>query len=380
MARTKYSIALGKGADASGTAGFMYRDRIGNTFVFDSGGCKDGGRLLINGHPVGAHDAHFSVSGDLLVHGTIESSGVILAPVHSAEGSSQSVVTELDPSKNPLMTKGMMWINEAQDASSAWSYIASMDISRQYFGAAALGGKIYVAGGTNTTGIPFAFASGEVYDPTTNSWSAIANMNTDRRQFGMAALGGKLYAVGGVNINSPSITLATGEMYDPNTDSWSAIANLNTSRYQLGMAAMGGKLYAVGGYNNPGSGALGTLSSVEVYDPIDNTWNFLPAMLESRDASPGVAALGGRLYVVGASEIGAGARPEVYDPITNSWSYIANMVVPPEAAASGSTDGNNRIRAGVVALGGKTLRGGWARESPVRGLQLAEFCRSVRSY
>ena len=120
MARTKYSIALGKGADASGTAGFMYRDRIGNTFVFDSGGCKDGGRLLINGHPVGAHDAHFSVSGDLLVHGTIESSGVVLQPIHSAEGSTQSAVTDLDPSTNPLMTKGMLWINEAQEE-RAWT-------------------------------------------------------------------------------------------------------------------------------------------------------------------------------------------------------------------------------------------------------------------
>ena len=102
----------------------MYRDRSGNTFVFDSGGCKDGGRLLINGHPVGAHDAHFSVPGDLLVQGTIESSGVILQPIHSAEGSSQSVVTDLDPSTNPLMSKGMLWINKAQEgagAATAWT-------------------------------------------------------------------------------------------------------------------------------------------------------------------------------------------------------------------------------------------------------------------
>ena len=121
-----YHIAMGMSGEMAparaATAGFMYRDRSGNTFVFDSGGKTDGGRLLINGHPVGAHDAHFSVPGDLLVQGTIESSGVILQPIHSAEGSSQSVVTDLDPSTNPLMSKGMLWINKAQEE-RAWTYV-----------------------------------------------------------------------------------------------------------------------------------------------------------------------------------------------------------------------------------------------------------------
>ena len=47
MARTEYAMALGIGADASGTGHFMYKDSCGNTFVFDSSG---DGCVKINGH------------------------------------------------------------------------------------------------------------------------------------------------------------------------------------------------------------------------------------------------------------------------------------------------------------------------------------------
>ena len=42
-------IALGDGATAAGSAGFVYQDSCSNTFVFDSGGLSGSGQLLING-------------------------------------------------------------------------------------------------------------------------------------------------------------------------------------------------------------------------------------------------------------------------------------------------------------------------------------------
>ena len=147
-AQTSYSIALGQGAIASGTEKFVYRDVCDNRFVFDTAA---GGQFLINGTAPsgggGGGGGGTTVPGDLLVHGTMETSGVILAPIHSAEGSSQSAITELDPSKNPLMTKGMLWINKAQDIGSGWSYVAPMDVSRAHLKLAALGGKLYAVGG-----------------------------------------------------------------------------------------------------------------------------------------------------------------------------------------------------------------------------------------
>ena len=128
----EYAVAMGWGADASGTEGFVYRDIEGNVFAFDSGPPPV---LRVNHQDPDAGggtggDLSQNMLSDFDASGTIETSGVILAPIHSAEGSTQSVVTNLDPSTNPLMSKGMMWINEAQDAGTGWSSIASMDVSR----------------------------------------------------------------------------------------------------------------------------------------------------------------------------------------------------------------------------------------------------------
>jgi len=49
IARTTCSVALGCGADASGSCVFVYRDTCGNTFCFDSGGGPGNGQLLVNG-------------------------------------------------------------------------------------------------------------------------------------------------------------------------------------------------------------------------------------------------------------------------------------------------------------------------------------------
>ena len=244
-AQTSYSIALGQGAIASGTEKFVYRDVCNNRFVFDTAA---GGQFLINGTAPsggGGGGGGTTVPGDLLVRGTMETSGVILAPIHSAEGSSQSVITELDPSTNPLMTKGMLWINEAQDKSAGWSSVAPMDISRSQFGCASLGGKLYAVGEWTQSGTATA-NSAEVYDPIVDSWNYITSMDTSRNAPGVAALKGKLYAVGG-RVDAAATYLDTAEVYDPSTNSWNYIASLHTARGGLAVVALGDKLYAVGG-------------------------------------------------------------------------------------------------------------------------------------
>ena len=336
VARTAYSIALGKGADASGTGNFVYNDGTGNTLIFDSGGAGSAS-IIVNGTPISGGGGGGGTDTDVVVKGTAEASGVILAPIHSAEGSSQSAITELDPSKNPLMTKGMYWINEAQDKSDGWSYVAPMDISRTQLGVAALGGKLYAVGGyDDPTGV---LNSAKVYDPIDNSWNPIASMNILRRSLGVAALGGKLYAVGGVGGPSWTAFLNSAEVYDPSDNSWNSMAPMNISRSGLGVAALGGKLYAVGGYTPDGGGAY--LKSAEVYDPIDNSWNSIASMDISRNGC-GVAALGGKLYAVGGYDGSTYLNSaEVYDPIDNSWNSIAPL------------QGILRRSLGVAALGGK---------------------------
>ena len=96
------------------------------------------------------------VSGNLRVRAVAETQGLILTPIQSAEGTTQSAIINLDPSnlpvpqvQNPLLTKGMMWINKAQDTSSGWSTLPPEHLPRNSFMGAcvALGGKVYVMGG-----------------------------------------------------------------------------------------------------------------------------------------------------------------------------------------------------------------------------------------
>jgi len=352
----EYAVAMGWGADASGTEGFVYRDICSNVFAFDSG---PPAVLRVNHQDPDAGggtggDLSQNMLSDFDASGTIETSGVILAPVHSAEGSSQSVITELDPSKNPLMTKGMMWINEAQDI-SGWSTGTPMDMRRMSLSAASLGGKLYAVGGTTTISSPeLPVATTEVYDPIDNSWNYLHDMLEPRVAFGVAALKGKLYAVGGSSDGTNFLN--TAECYDPSTNSWSNIKQMATPRTNHGVAALGGKLYVAGGAGD----GLVARSSVGVYDPTTNSWTDLTIMNTDRFA-PGLAALGGKLYAVGGS-FNNGTSPlagaEVYDPISNSWEPIAAM-------------NTGRAYPGLTALGGKLyVVGGEEEHGPTNSAEV----------
>ena len=51
----------------------------------------------------------------------------------------------------------------------------------------------------------------EVYDPQTDGWQPLAKMTTARVALGLAAVGGKIYAAGGFD---GSAALASVEAYD----------------------------------------------------------------------------------------------------------------------------------------------------------------------
>ena len=110
-------------------------------------------------------------------------------------------------------------------------------------------------------------------------------------------------------------------------------------RYNAGVAALGGKIYACAGVSAedavlaspPPAGAAPILNSAEVYDPIDNSWNFIASMVDERnELRGGVTALGGKLYAVGSNHdpMDSQATAEVYDPTTNVWTLISSPIEP----------------------------------------------------
>jgi len=90
-----------------------------------------------------------------------------------------------------------------------------------------MGGKIYVTGGEtgqDESSVNLAY----VYAPQADAWTQLADMGTARRYHASAAVGGKLYVFGGRD--SSREFLSTAEVYDPASDSWAQVSNLTPAR------------------------------------------------------------------------------------------------------------------------------------------------------
>ena len=97
-----------------------------------------------------------------------------------------------------------------------------------------------------------------------DSWKRKADMPTARLGLSTCALDGKVYAIGGYTAaNMPGLT--TVEVYDPLTDSWSSLTGMPAPRF-CSYCKSEGSIYAIGGaltIKPPHPG----VSTVEVYTP-----------------------------------------------------------------------------------------------------------------
>jgi N-acetylneuraminic acid mutarotase len=184
------------------------------------------------------------------------------------------------------------------------------------------------------------------------TWTGQAPLSLGPRQeMGVAAIAGEVYVVGGFDGTGQPVD--TVESYSVSGNRWTRRASLPAALHHVNLAAVGGKLYVVGaltGGNFAGSGA--TL----VYDPALDAWSPLTSMPpgSGRGAS-GVAVLDGRIVVAGGYRGGASvADASVFDPQTNAWSPLQPLGVPRDHLAAGTVDG--RVFA-VAGRAGGALKG-----------------------
>lgn len=176
---------------------------------------------------------------------------------------------------------------------NTWSARASMPVPGGCGGSAVISGKLYVFSGCtrSSSGVQVAAGLLHRYDPSTNLWTTLRTAPAVHWQPAVGVMGGKLYVVGGSN----SSGVATGrlDVYDPATNTWSTRSSMPTTRSAMGGAVVAGKLYAVGGRNG-----ANILSTVEVYDRASGTWAASAAMPTAR-SNLGAAVLNNLLYLVG---------------------------------------------------------------------------------
>ena len=204
---------------------------------------------------------------------------------------------------------------EKVSARGTWSTLAPMPIEIGEVTVAAIGGKVYVIGGT-TADLADQKLNQE-YDIATNRWRNRAPLPRGMTHAAATALNEKIYVVGAFTANGHGNAVNWVYEYDPVTDSWRERAPLKAPRGSLGVSVLNGKIHAIGGR---GIDKV-TVTTHEAYDPVSNRWSELAPLPKARDHLAVVAA-DGFIHVIGG-RLDASSQNvdlhDVYNPATNSW-------------------------------------------------------------
>jgi len=254
-------------------------------------------------------------------------------------------------SGNSVSVRPVSTVDVYNPTANSWSSAVNMPTARASLAAAVdPHGNIYAIGGldlvgsTNGPGTTLVFRDNvEVYNPATSSWSTAASLPTATAGLAAAAdAQGNIYAIGGEILSPSPSAVGNVEVYNPVNNSWSAAASLPTPRFGLAAAVDArGNIYAIGGTASstvPSS----PVSTVEVYNPITNTWNAAPNMPTARSGLSAAVDAQGNIYAIGGQDANRNdlSTVEMYNPSTSTWSTAASLPARPGLAAASDTNGN----------------------------------------
>jgi len=254
----------------------------------------------------------------------------------------------------------------------SWQTVSPMPSPRAFAGAAVAGGKIYVAGGRDSTATDNGILNVlEEYDPAQagGTWTAKAPMPSKRYGFAMASVGDKIYVLGGA---SKSALESTVLEYDPSANTWSQKAPLTTARYFNSATVVSGKIYVIGGYDANGN----PLASVEVYDPVANSSSSRSPLPTAR-GDLAVTAISSTILVAGGNpntinQFSPTADTYEFDTSGNAWQAKTPMLQARAEAGAAAIGGFAFICGGTT---GQTVKsevfrykldgGSWASSTPI---------------
>jgi N-acetylneuraminic acid mutarotase len=262
---------------------------------------------------------------------------------------------------------------------NTWSSAPAMPTCRQDASAVSLGGRLYVIGGWAGPGgqcqggtAAGALDVNEVFDPGSNAWTSKKAMAGPRYRFGAAVVGAKIFVVGGTNDAVSAIVSV--DSYDPTADAWSRELTLPVATSWVGAASVGAALYAVSGQDLMGAptnavrellpagpGRCNAAACTPTCTPTQSP----PALPTPRDGLAAATGADGRIYAIGGQLAGGLLTNEVdaYDPCSNTWTVVAPLPTATyELAATTGLDG--RIYALGGAVPGKSQANVYAYDAP----------------
>ncbi len=171
-----------------------------------------------------------------------------------------------------------------------WKRLAPAPTPRAAHAAAAIDGRLYVAGGANDSG---SLRSLEIYDIARNRWRSGPDFRGPARNHttGVAS-GGLFYVLAGRDARN----YTSVDRYDPRRGRWLRPLEMGTARGGVAAARLrDGRIVVFGGEDLSPGGE--TIPEVELFDPRTRRWTRLPDMRTPRHGLGG-AALGNRVFAV----------------------------------------------------------------------------------
>ncbi len=183
-------------------------------------------------------------------------------------------------------------------ANRDWRAMADMPRARGALAGDVIDGRFYAVGGTESAlqQFPRIFRVLDVYDFDTDTWTRGPRMPTARHHFGAAAVGGRLYAAGGRSNRSQE--LDAFESFDPAAGEWTRETPLPQGVGGLQAVSWEDRFIAIGG-GDDGKGRWVT-PAVWSYSPATGAWTRLPDRKVPRHGFGAVIA-GERLYALGGA-------------------------------------------------------------------------------
>ena len=167
-----------------------------------------------------------------------------------------------------------------------------------------------------------------------------------RLEAGVVALDGHVYVIGG--FDGTGAVVPRVEAYDPGTNSWGTRAPLPRALHHVNVAALGGRIYVLGGLATDAFTAVGDSF---VYDPAADAWTPVAGLpVGTERGAAAVAVLDGLIYLAGGSRVIVVDDVSRYDPVADTWTALPALPSPRYHAASAAAGGRIWVVGGLADL------------------------------
>ena len=156
----------------------------------------------------------------------------------------------------------------------------------------------------------------EIYFDKTKTWRHCFFKFEERYFYSFCSFMNKLYVIGGWN-KSDNKSLCSCYNYNVNNIKDNKVADLNQARYGAPCTVFEGKIVVAGGFL---AAENCDLKSVEAYDFNENTWTYLPDMIEKRCNH---ASVSNKMFVIGGT---TSASCEVFDSHSRKFTAIKSDI------------------------------------------------------